>query len=194
MVAVGAQRPPVLAFTAAQPPVDREPTGSAVGIDRGVATSVATSTGQHLRAPHSGKADRKAGKLAARMSRQHRGSRRRHASRQAVGKVHTRAADRRKDWVDKTSTALVRDHDVIVLEDLRVQNMVRRPAPKPDPSQDGVFLANRARAKAGLNRSIHRSCWGLLGRVEDKASASGVTVVTVNPAYTSVGCRACGLT
>ena len=191
MVAVGAQGPPVLAFTAAQPPVDREPTGSAVGIDRAVATSVAISTGQHLRAPHSGKADRKAGKLAARMSRQHR---RRYAFRQAVGKVHARAADRRKDWVDKTSTALVRDHDVIVLEDLRVQNMVRRPAPKPDPSQDGVFLANRARAKAGLNRSIHRSCWGLLGRVEDKASASGVTVVTVNPAYTSVGCRACGLT
>ena len=148
-----------------------------------------------VRAPHSGKADRKAGKLAARMSRQHRGSNRRHASRQAVGKGHTQAADRRKDWVEKTSTALVHDHNVIVLEDLRVANMVRRPAPKPDPSQDGVFLPNRARAKAGLNRSIHRPCWGLLARrITDKASASGVTVVTVTPAYTSVGCRACGHT
>ena len=57
----------------------------------------------------------------------------------------------------------VRDHDVIVLEDLRVANMVRRPAPKPDPDTAGVFLPNRARAKAGLNRPIHRSCWGLLG-------------------------------
>ncbi len=106
-----------------------------------------------------------------------------------------RAADRRKDWIEKTTTELVRAHDVIVLEDLRITNMVKRPKPKPDPEQAGAFLANRAKAKGGLNRSIHRSCWGLFAqRLQDKATASGVTIIKVNPAYSSVGCRACGHT
>jgi putative transposase len=73
-----------VAFTAAQPPVDREPTGSAIGIDRGVATTVALSDGQHRRAPHSGKAERKTCTLNARMSRQHRGSRRRQRTKQSL--------------------------------------------------------------------------------------------------------------
>ncbi len=56
-----------------------------------------------------------------------------------------------------------------------------------------AFLPNRAKAKAGLNRSIHRSCWGLFAqRLQDKAQVSGVTVIKVNPAYSSVECRACG--
>ncbi len=71
--------------------------------------------------------------------------------------------------------------------------MVRKPAPKPGPEQAGTNLANRAKAKAGLNRSIHRSCWGLFAqRLQDKAQVSGVTVIKVNPAYSSVQCRACG--
>ena len=184
-----------VSFTAAQPAVARESTGSAVGIDRGVAVTLATSDGQHHHLPHSGKADRKARTLAARMSRQRRGSHRRTATKQALATLTARAADRRKDWVEKTSTRLVRAHDVIVFEDLRVTNMVRKPAAKPDPDNAAAFLPNRARAKAGLNRSIHRSCWGLLARrVEDKASASGVTVVTVNPAHSSTECRVCGHT
>ncbi|MDP3972575.1 MAG: transposase, partial [Candidatus Nanopelagicales bacterium] len=124
-----------------------------------------------------------------------RGSQRRDAARQALAKVHIQAADRRKNWIEKTTTPLVREHDVIVVEDLRVKNMVRKPKPKPDPDQPGSFLPNQARAKAGLNRSIHRSCWGLFAqRLHDKASVSGVTLIKVNPAYTSVECRACGHT
>jgi transposase len=184
-----------VSFIAAQPVIEREPTGSEVGIDRGVATTLALSTGQHYQVPHSPKADRKARKLAARMSRAKRGSKRRDATRKALAKVHSRSADRRKNWIEKTTTTLIRDHDVIVLEDLRIKNMVRKPKSKPDPDQPGSFLPNQARAKAGLNRSIHRSCWGLFAqRLQDKATVSGVTVIEVNPAYTSVECRACGHT
>ncbi len=184
-----------VSFAAAQPVINRERCGTAVGIDRGVATTLARSDGQHYQIPNSRKADRKARKLAARMSRQTRGSNRRDATRRAVGKLHARAADRRKNWIEKTTTELIRAHDVIVLEDLRITNMVKRPKPKPDPEQAGVFLANRAKAKGGLNRSIHRSCWGLFAqRLHDKATASEVSIIKVNPAYSSVECRACGHT
>lgn len=184
-----------VAFTAEQPAIERKSTGSAVGIDRGVATTLALSTGQHYQVPHSRTAERKARKLAARISRARRGSKRRDAAKAALAKVHVQAADRRKNWIEKTTTTLVREHDVIVLENLRIKNMVRRPKPKPDPDHPGSFLPNQARAKAGLNRSIHRSCWGLFAqRLHDKASVSGVTVLKVNPAYSSVECRACGHT
>ena len=46
------------------------------------------------------------------------------------------------------------------------------------------------RAKAGLNREIMRSGWGLLvRRLEDKAPGR---VEKVNPAFTSQRCSACG--
>lgn len=184
-----------VSFTATQPEIKRESTGSDVGIDRGVATTLALSSGQHYQVPHSGKADRKARKLAQRLSRAKRGSKRRDETKRALAKVHARAADRRKNWIEKTTTELIRDHDVIVLEDLRIKNMVRKPKPKPDADQPGAFLPNQARAKAGLNRSIHRSCWGLFAqRLQDKATVSGVSVIKVNPAYSSVECRACGHT
>ncbi len=184
-----------VSFAAAQPAINRERCGTAVGIDRGVATTLALSDGQHYQIPNSRKADRKARKLAARMSRQKRGSNRRDATKRTVGKMHARAADRRKNWIEKTTTELVRAHDVIVVEDLRITNMVKRPKPKPDPEQAGAFLANRAKAKSGLNRSIHRACWGIFAqRLQDKAQVSGVTVIKVNPAYSSVECRACGHT
>ncbi len=82
---------------------------------------------------------------------------------------------------------------MIVLEALNIRGMTRKPAPKPDPDQAGAHLHNRARAKAGLNRGILASCWGTLGqRIEQKASASGVTAVFVDPRYTSQQCRVCG--
>ncbi|EQD53230.1 transposase, IS605 OrfB family, partial [mine drainage metagenome] len=51
------------------------------------------------------------------------------------------------------------DRSLFVVEDLRVKNMTKKPEPKKDAS--GNFVRNGARAKAGLNRSILSSCWGL---------------------------------
>jgi putative transposase len=51
-------------------------------------------------------------------------------------------------------------------------------------------VARNVRAKAGLNRQILRSGWGLLvRRLEDKAV---VRVEKINPAFTSQRCSACG--
>lgn len=99
------------------------------------------------------------------------------------------------EFVEQISTKLVRQYDFIALEDLRITNMVSRPAPKPDPDQPGAFLPNGAAAKAGLNRSIHAAAWGALReRIQVKAAlaTSPVKVVLVNPAFTSQQCAPCG--
>jgi putative transposase len=184
-----------VSFAAAQAAVVRTTTGLVVGIDRGVTTTLALSNGTMLRAPSSPKLAAKVALFDQRLARQRRGSKHRAATKQARARSHARIADRRRDWVEKTTTRLVVDHDVLVLEDLRVKNMVRRPKPKPDPVQQGAFLPNGAAAKAGLNRSIHRSNWSTFARrLQDKAGASGCTVVLVDPRYTSQQCRQCGHT
>ncbi|WP_421845800.1 zinc ribbon domain-containing protein [Mycobacterium sp.] len=71
--------------------------------------------------------------------------------------------------------------------------MVRAPKPKPDPDQPGRFLPNGKAAKAGLNRGIYASCWGLITqRLEDKTSASGTALVYVPAVFSSLQCRTCG--
>ena len=54
---------------------------------------------------------------------------------------------------------------------------------------------NNVAQKRGLNREILGQSWSLFRkRLEDKASASGVVVILVNPRYTSQTCSACGNT
>jgi transposase len=82
-----------------------------------------------------------------------------------------------------------------VVEALSVQTMVRRPKPRPDPNNRGHFLPNGAAAKAGLNRSIHANCWGLIvKRLAHKMSASGTNLEVVPAQYSSQQCRKCGHT
>jgi transposase len=63
--------------------------------------------------------------------------------------LKAREVDRRKDWVEQTSTELARRFDVIRVEDLKIPNMVRSARGTVETPGKNV------RAKAGLNRSIH---------------------------------------
>jgi putative transposase len=170
----------------------REPTGAAVGIDRGVANSVATSDGEFAHAPgfSAGEQERFLA-LQRRLSRQrNKASKRRARTRHSLAVMHRRLRDRRKDWIEQTTTRLASVYDRVVLEDLNTTGMTKRPAPKPDPAQAAAFLPNQARAKAALNRAILASCWGgLATRLRDKT-----TVITINPRHTSQECRMCGHT
>ena len=182
-----------VSFPAPQPAVQRQPAGSAAGIDRGVRTALVTSDGQHYRAPRI--SDRQAARYLAlqrRLARQRKGSRQRQRTRAAMAAITASVVDRRRDWAEKISTRLIRGHDVIVLEKLNTRAMTKRPASKPDPDRAGVFLPNRARAKATLSRGILASCWGTLARrLDDKAAASGCQVIYVDPRFTSQQCRLC---
>jgi putative transposase len=86
---------------------------------------------------------------------------------------------------------LVEDNDVIVHEELKIANMVRRPTPKPN--DEGGFDPNGAAAKAGLNREILAAGWGQLLRcIAYKAEEAGREVIAVNPRHTSQTCHHCG--
>jgi len=178
------------------PPADKTTaeTGAVLGIDRGVANTLATSDGHMIQAPTLTAAEQaRFLALQQRLSRQQNGSARRTATLDRLAVLRRRLGDRRADWVEQTTTRLARTHDLIAVEDLRVRNMVRRPAPKPDPDHPGGFLPNGARAKASLNNAILASVWArFLTRLEHKMPDG--QVVRVDPRNTSRTCAACGHT
>jgi transposase len=180
-----------IAFAAVPDPIPAPGNGQVVGVDRGVAVSAALSSGELLNCPGLSETERRRlAHLRRRLSKALPGSNRRKRIKATVAELHRRAAARRKDWVEKLSTDLARRFDVIRVEDLRVAQMTRRPKPKPDPAEPGIFLPNRRRAKASLNRGILASGWALLvQRLEDKAAGR---VEKVSPAYTSQTCSRCG--
>jgi len=165
-------------------------TGEMVGIDRGVANSLATSDGQFHHAPSLTLGEqRRFVALQQKLARQKvKDSKRRESTKSKLGRLRTKLNNRRTDWVEQTTTALARRYDLIVVEDLRITNMVRKPKAKPNPDQPGQFLPNGARAKAGLNRAIHASQWGKIEqRLADKTN-----VEKANPKNTSRKCHECG--
>ncbi|MEX5632211.1 RNA-guided endonuclease InsQ/TnpB family protein [Parafrankia sp. FMc2] len=176
-----------VAFAGAPAPGDGPGTGEVVGVDRGVKVSAALSTGQLLRCPGlRPKETERLRRLARRLSRASRGSTRRARLRGQVARVKARQADRRKDWVEKTSTDLARQFDLIRAEDLNILGMTR--SARGTVAEPGRNVAQ----KAGLNRSILAAGWGLLvQRLEHKAPGR---VEKVPAAYTSQRCSVCGHT
>jgi putative transposase len=174
-----------VAFAAVPPAVPGPGTGEVAGVDRGVAVSAALSTGEMLTAPRlrPGRQQRLV-VLQRKLARAKRGSNRRVQVKLAIARLKARDADARKDWAEKLSTDLARRFDVIAVEDLRIGSMTR--SARGTVAEPG----RNVRQKAGLNREIARSGWGLLvARLEQKAPGR---VQKISPAYTSQRCSACG--
>ena len=175
-----------IAFAAKPDPIPAPGTGEVVGVDRGVAVAVALSTGE-LSSP--GRLRPKEGERLLRLQRSFArarpGSNRRARTRAAIARLKAREGDRRRDWVEKTSTSLVARFEVIRVEDLGIKAMTR--------SAKGTLDApgRQVRQKAGLNRGILAQGWGrLVTRLEQKAPGR---VEKVNAAYTSQRCSVCGI-
>ncbi|WP_327242045.1 RNA-guided endonuclease InsQ/TnpB family protein [Streptomyces sp. NBC_01320] len=171
-------------------------TGSVVGIDLGIANFLADSNGEFVPNPRHGR--KAAAKLEAAqqaLSRCKRGSKRRRKTVEKVATLHRKVRRQRLDHAHKTALDLVREHDLIAHEDLKIRNMSKAPEPKPDPDQPGSFLPNGAAAKAGLNRSISDAGWGVfLAILNAKAESAGREVMAVDPRNTSRRCPECGHT
>ena len=174
-----------VAFAAIPEPIPAPGNDEVVGIDRGVAVSAALSTGELLHAPGLTMRERKRlRRLERKLARARRGSERRRRVKLAIARLKARESDRRKDWAEKTSTDIARRFDVIRVEDLQIKNLTRAArGTRGNPGQN-------VRQKAGLNREIMRSGWGLLvRRLRDKAPGR---VEKISSAYTSQTCSACG--
>ena len=176
-----------IAFVVIPDPIPAPGTGEIVGVDRGVAVACALSTGE-MTCP-AGLRPKEAERLLRlqrRLARSQRGSKRRAKVRVQIARLRARETDRRKDWVEKTSTDLARRFDVIRVEDLNIRAMTR--SARGTRAKPG----RNVRQKAGLNRAILASGWGLLvTRLEQKAPGR---VEKVPAAYTSQRCHACGHT
>jgi len=159
--------------------------GSVIGVDRGVAVSAALSTGELLHTPSLTPGEQiRLRRLQQHLARAKRGSNRRQRTKVAIARIKAHESDRRRDWVEKTTTDLARRFDTIRVEELDVRAMTR--SARGTVEHPGVGVAQ----KRGLNRAISRQGWGqLVARLNHKAAGR---LQRVPAAYTSQRCSACG--
>jgi putative transposase len=165
---------------------DRDPAerigGRVVGIDLGIKSLAVLSTGETVPNPH-----HLDGALTALRRTQRQASRRRGPDRRTrtvpsnrwrktkarVSALHTRVGNARRDGLHKLTTRLVRDHDIVVVEDLNVAGMVRN--------------RRLARHISGLGMAELRR------QLDYKAADAGVRLVVADRWYpSSKTCSACG--
>lgn len=176
-----------------QPEFVRESTDKQAGIDVGIVHTITTSDGNHFDMPELASAQeyRRMKLLQRRMSRQKKGSQRRERTRKALARLKSRETDRRKDWIEKITTSLVRQYNFIVIEDLSVKNMTR--SAKGSIEQPG----QNVQLKALFNKMILNQAWSTTRRrLNDKVNASTTpsVLVAVSPKNTSRRCSVCDYT
>jgi putative transposase len=148
--------------------------GRTVGVDLGVKDFAVTSDEQRI--PNPKHLERRAKNLARyqrRLARCQQGSANRAKAKAKVARAHRKVRAARADFLHKTSTRLVRDHDLIVVEDLAVKNMVRNHS---------------------VARAISDCGWGSFRKMlEYKAARYGRRVIVIDRWFpSSKMCSACG--
>lgn len=97
-----------------------------IGIDLGLKEFAICSNGDRFDNPKNlRKSEKKLSKLQKDLSRKQKGSNNRYKARLKVAKLHQKIANQRKDFLHKLSTKIISENQVIVLEDLRVKNMLQ---------------------------------------------------------------------
>lgn len=146
-----------------------------VGIDLGITALATLSTGEKIQNPrHSDSERARKVKLSRRLSKKQKGSKNRDKAKVKLARLHARIADRRRDTMHKLSTRLVRENQVIAVEDLNIAGMVK----------------NRK-----LSRVISDAGWRmLLTMLAYKCAWYGRDLVRVDRFFpSSKTCHACGV-
>jgi putative transposase len=155
-------------------PAQLPATGAVAGVDLGIKDFAVTSDGVKIANPRTlARRERNLARYQRRMARCQKGSASRARAKAKIARAHRKVRASRTDFLHRTSARLVRDHDVIVLEDLAVRNMVR----------------NRS-----LARAISGCGWGTFrAMTEYKAARYGRHVIVIDRWYpSSKTCSSCG--
>ena len=161
---------------------------TAVGIDVGIAKFATLSNGEIFEPKNSfrNKAQRLARYQRA-MSRKTKFGKNWQKAKRKINKLHTTIANIRRDYLHKTSTAISKNHAMIVIEDLQIRNMSK--SSKGTSEKHG----KNVKAKSGLNKSILDQGWFEFRRqLEYKQSWRGGYVIAIPPQHTSQRCSCCG--
>jgi putative transposase len=158
-----------------------------VGLDRGVRVPVATSCGLMLGAPiETGRMRERERRLRRALAHCKSGSVGWGKAKRALAAHKAKMARRRADMIHRVSSQLVKSHDWVAIEALRVRSMTA--------SARGTLEApgRNVRQKAGLNRSVLDKGWGELRRqLVYKLAWKGGGVIEVPAAYSSCECSVC---
>jgi putative transposase len=178
-----------IAFCCKDVPIATVVSGNgAVGIDRGVAVFAALSDGTLLLGPEPGRNHRKRlAKVQRGLSRKKKFSQNWRKQKNKLQRLHTHIANIRRDFLQKASTTIVKNHAVVVIESLQTKNMTRSAAGTVQEPGKNV------RAKAGLNRAMLDQGWNAFeSMLAYKLAWRAGTLVKVKAQYTSQTCSSCG--
>lgn len=97
-----------------------------VGVDLGIKDFAITSDGEVFENPKwLRKSEKRLTKLQRDLSRKKKGSKNRNKARLKVAKLHEKITNQRKDFLHKLSSKIINENQVIVLEGLKVSNMLK---------------------------------------------------------------------
>ncbi|MGL5942769.1 MAG: RNA-guided endonuclease InsQ/TnpB family protein [Waterburya sp.] len=150
------------------------PTSKQVGIDAGVSSLISTSDGEKITNPkYFNRLYRQLACAQKELSRKTKGSSNRQKAELEVARIHAKIKDARTDFLHKLTTDLVRNNNLIAIEDLAVRNMVRNHK---------------------LARSISDAAWGEMFRqLEYKCEWYGRKLVKIDRFFpSSKRCNHCG--
>lgn len=101
-------------------------TNSNIGLDLGIKEFCITSDGEMIQNPkYLKKSLNKLAKLQRELSRKSKGSSNRNKARLKVARLQEHIKNQRKDFLQKLSTELIKENDVICIEDLQIKNMIK---------------------------------------------------------------------
>jgi putative transposase len=151
---------------------------TSVGIDLGCSTFAVLSNGTRVEHPHYYReSESKLAKIQSNYSKiktRPYDDKRKIKVRKQLGKIHEKIKNQRNDFIHKLSTTLVREFDLICIEDLNIKGM----------TEDNY---------RNLNKSILDSGWSqFVSNIVYKAENAGKHCQKVCPAYTSQICSSCG--